>query len=417
MLSKNFLRICKWRVALMKFSIYTYFAWDNDTNRFKLKKNMYFIFNQFGLMCYCYFIGAVSAYHAVGYVSKEPENGVDEIFDVDFKPRDEGKARLNGLVHIMYCLAATGVVGNLGVNLLTKRHECVDLMNMLIEYDMGHQEMYKEYLVRHPDNKRFHKEMDILLLILAVITTLFPVIFAFLIFKDFYPEHQILLRYFELKVEYEWKFVPLLILVIYMLLQACDIMFIMDVAGSMHLICCPIWLRLLHPERVEILKGAPNFRCHIECSLNEVQILRFYKEQQLRQRAYNSMFGNRLVTGHHSSCLYISAFGLFICIRHWRFILEPGYSMAPLAVFLCCFAEYMEVRLVERVAIKSGEYLQTLGSLARGEGRRLVRLQKALKSYRNLQPQHAYPYYRLTRENYLRFVHSIVDVLVTILVI
>ncbi|CAL8129249.1 unnamed protein product [Orchesella dallaii] len=417
MISKNFLRICKWGVAIMKFSIYTYFEWDNDTNRLKLKKNMYFVFNQCYLMCYCYFIGVVSAYHAVGYISAEPENGVNEIFDVEFKPRDEGTAILNGLVHIMYCLAATGVIGNLGVNLLTKRHEFVGLMNMSIENDLRYQEMYKEYLERHPDNKRFHKEMDIILLIIAVGTTLVPVIFAFLIFQDFYPEHQILLRYFEIKVEYKWKFAPLLIYFIYMLLQACDILFIMDVTGGMHLICCPIWLRLMHPERVEIEEGSPNFRCHIECSLNEAQILRFYKEQQLRQEAYNSIFGNQLVTGHHSSFLYISAFGLFICIRHWRFILEPGYSMAPLAVLLCCFAEYMEVRLVERVAIKSGEYLQALGILARGEGKRLVRLQKGLKSYRILQPQHAYPYYRLTKENYLLYVNSIVDILVSILVI
>ncbi|CAL8145264.1 unnamed protein product [Orchesella dallaii] len=348
---------------------------------------MYAVFNTCFTISYCYIVGAITAYHAMGYISAEPENGTEDIFDVDFQPRDEALSILCGLAHLMYAFACTGMI-----------------------------EIYKEYLNRHPNVKRYHKESDSVLLLLAVGTLVVPILFGIFIFQKFSPEHQILLRYFEIELKFESNFLILLPLISYTVLQSADILFIVDVAGVIHMTSCPNWLELIHPDNVEIEEGTPKFRCHIGCTLNEVQVLRFYKEQQLLQEAFNDLFANHLVTGHHSSFLYMSTFGLFICIRYWRFIHEPGFLMAPVGASLCNFTEYIEVRFVERVANTSGEYLHTVGFLAKKEGRRLRRLQKCLKSYRPLQPQLAYPYYKMTRENYLLFVNSIIDNLVSFLV-
>ncbi|CAL8136698.1 unnamed protein product [Orchesella dallaii] len=361
-------------------------------------------------------MGPISFYHAFGYISAEPENGKDDIFDVEFQPRDEAFSILSGLAHVMYAFACTLMMGNFEILLITKRREFVDFINMTIQNDLRYQEVYKEHLSRLPNIKRYHKESDALLLLIAVGTVVVPFILGGVIFQEFCPEHQILLRYFEIKVKLEWKFVPMLVYAIYMILQVCDILFILDIGGILYLNSCPIWLQFIHPDAIEIEEGAPKFRCRIGCTLNEVQILRVYKEQELLQKGFNAMFANRLVTGHHSSFLYISTCGLFICIRHWRFIHQPGFLMAPLGAFLCTFAEYFEGRFVEKVTNTSGEYLRSLGVLANEEARRLNRLKKYLKSHRPLQPQLAYPYYKLTRENYLLFVNSIVDNLVSFLV-
>ncbi|CAL8145249.1 unnamed protein product [Orchesella dallaii] len=383
-------------------------------------------------------MGPICFYHAFGYISAEPENGTDDIFDVDFQPRDEAFSILSGLAHIMYAFACTLMMGNFEILLITKRREFVEFINMTIQNDLRYQgryhfinnlknernflniiqlaEIYKESLNRLPNIKRYHKESDALLLLIAVGTVVVPFILGWVIFQEFCPEHQILLRYFEIKVKLEWKYVPMLVYAIYMVLQVCDILFIIDIGGMLYLNSCPVWLEFLNPDALEIAEETPKFRCHIGCTLNESEVLRVYKEQEILQEGFNAMFGNRLVTGHHSSFLYISTCGLFICIRHWRFIHQPGFLMAPLGAILCSFAEYVEGRFAENVTDTSGEYLHSLGVLANEEPRRLRRLKKCLKSHRPLQPQLAYPYYKLTRENYLLFVNSIVDNLVSFLV-
>ncbi|CAL8145252.1 unnamed protein product [Orchesella dallaii] len=416
MISPDFLRIVKWRMALTKFSHFTYISWDSETNRMILAKNYYSIFSSCYFILYLYTVGVISIYHAFGYLSAEPDNGADNIFDDDFHPRDETFSILAGMAHIMQALASTLMMGNFQVLLITKRREFVEFINMAIQNDLRYQEIYKEYLNRIPNIKRYHKKSDAVLLLVAVGTVVIPFLFAFVLFQDFCPEHQILLRYFEVQVKFEWKFMPLLAYVIYMIVQACDILFIIDIGGMLYLNSCPVWLELIQPDVVEIQEGSPRFRCRIGCTLNEVEVLRLYKEQEILTEGFNAMFANRLVTGHHSSFLYISTFGLFICIRHWRFIHQPGFLMAPVAAFLCILAEYIDGRYVEKVTDTSGKYLQSLGVLANEKGRRLSRLKKCLKSHRPLQPQLAYPYYTLTRENYLLFVNSIVDNLVSFLV-
>ncbi|CAL8145261.1 unnamed protein product [Orchesella dallaii] len=416
MISPNFLRIVKCRMALMKFSHFTFISWESDTNRMVLKRNPYCIYSSCCLTFYLYAVGAFSLYTAYEYISPEPENGESDVFDVDFQPRDEALSLLCGLAHLMYALACTGMIGNLGVLMITKRLEFVNFINMTIQNDLRYQEIYKEYLNRHPNTNRYHTVSDSVLLLLAVGTLVVPILFGFVIFQEFFPEHQILLEYFEIKVKFEWKFLILHPFISYIVLQAADILFIIDVAGMSHMTSCPNWLELIQPDNVEIEEGTPKFRCHIGCTLNEVHVLRFYQEQQLLQEAFNDMFANHLVTGHHSSFLHIITFGLFICIRYWRIIHKPGFLMAPVAAFLCMLTEYIEVRLVERVANTSGEYLHTVRVLAKKEGKRLRRLQKCLKSYRPLQPQLAYPYYTMTRENFLLFVNSIIANLVSFLV-
>ncbi|CAL8146241.1 unnamed protein product [Orchesella dallaii] len=374
-------------MALTKLSHFTYISWDSEKNRMILGNNYYGIFSTCYFILYLYAVGAISIYHAFGYLSAEPENGTDDIFDDDFHPRDEAFSILAGMAHIMHALASTLMM-----------------------------EIYKVYLNRIPNIKRYHKSSDAVLLLVAVGTVVVPFIFAMVLFQTFCPEHQILLRYFEVKVKFEWKFMPFLAYAIYMILQACDMVFIIDIGGILYLNSCPVWLELIQPEAVEIQEGTPKFRCHIGCTLNEVEVLRLYKEQAILEEGFNAIFANHLATGHHSSFLYISTLGLFICIRHWRFIHQLGFLMAPVAAFCCTLAEYIEGRYVEKVADTSAQYLHSLRVLANEDGRRLRRLQKCLKSYRPLQPQIAYPYYTLTRENYLLFVNSIVDNLVSFLV-
>ncbi|CAL8145255.1 unnamed protein product [Orchesella dallaii] len=416
MISSNFLRIVKWRMALMKFSQFTYISWDSETNRMILSEYHYGIFSSFSFTFYLYTMGPFSLYHAFGYIFAEPENGTDDIFDVDFQPRDEASSILSGLAHITYAFACTLLMGNLEILLITRRREFLEFINMTIQNDLRYQEIYKESLNRLPNIKRYHKESDALLLLIAVGTVVVPFIFGWVIFQEFCPEHQILLRYFEIKVKLEWKYVPMLVYAIYMALQACDILFIIDIGALLYLNSCLVWLQFIHPDAVEIEEETPKFRCHIGCTLNEFEVLRVYKEQEILQEGFNAMFANRLVTGHHSSFLYISTCCLFICIRHWRFIHQPRFLMAPLGAICCTFAEYVEGRFAENVTDTSGEYLHSLGVLANREPRRLRTLRKCLKSHRPLQPQLAYPYYKLTRENYLLFVNSIVNNLVSFLV-
>ncbi|CAL8145258.1 unnamed protein product [Orchesella dallaii] len=416
MISPNFLRIVKWRMALMKFSHFTFISWESDTNRMVLKQNRYCIYNSCYLTLYMYAVGAISLYHAFEYISPEPENGESDVFDVDYKPRDEAFSILSGLAHLMYALACMGWAGAMEIVLITRGGEFVDFMNLAISGNLKYQEVYKDHLGRDGYMRRSHNTTDMILLVTAIGSVIIPLIFVNVLFYEFCPEHQIMLRYLEIKIMFEWKFLPMVVTGYYCILQVADLVFIIVVMGMTYLNCYTNWLKLLTPTVVRINNGSAIFTCNLGCTMDEKQVIMVYKEQMVLQERFNNLVGNHYVTAHHSSFLYISAFGLFICIRNWRFIHEPGFLIAPIAPVCCTLTEGVEVKFVEGARKTSANYLKVVAKLAKKHRRQLRGIPKYLKSCRPLQAQLAYPYYQLTPGNFLLFINSIVDTLVSLLV-
>ncbi|CAL8145270.1 unnamed protein product [Orchesella dallaii] len=416
MISETFLRVLKWRMSLMKYSAFTFISWDNKTNRMAQKKSIFSICNCCYLITYLYCVSLVATYFATGFISTESESGIEDIFDEDYQPRDEELATLCGLAHLMYACASVGLVGNLYVLLLTKRKTFVDFVTVSIDNSFQNQEKYKELLEGNPEAKRIQTLCECIIFLVAAATVVTPFIYGTVIFHEFCPEHQILIRLFEIKVKPEWKFVPLWLYVNYMVLQCCDLVFILDIGGILYLNNCITWFRLLRPVALKTSRESPKFLCNLGCTLDKNEVIMTYKKQQLLHSRYNSIFANNLITGHHATFLYISAIGLYICIRNWGNIYKPEYFMAILGPFFCILAERIEVNFVEDVIAKSSDYLYALDSLMKTENWRLKGLRKHWESLHVLEPKLAYPYYNLTYENFLLFLNEIVDKVVFLLV-
>ncbi|CAL8147180.1 unnamed protein product [Orchesella dallaii] len=416
MISEKFLRVLKWRMSLMKYSSFTFICWDNKTNRMTLKKNVYSVFNCCYLITYLYCMSIVSTYFATGFIFPEPNNGIDDVFDEGYQPRDEELATLCGLAHLMYACACLGLMGNLYVLLLTKREEFVNYVTVSIDNSLRDQEKYKELLQCHPEAKRIQTLSECIIFLVAAATVVVPVIFGTVIFHEFCPEHQMFLRLFEVKIRFEWKFVPLWLYVNYITLQCCDLIFILDIGGILYLNNCITWLRLLKPVAIKAAPESPKFLCNLGCTLDRNEVIMVYKKQQLLHGRFHGFFASNLVTGHHATFLHINAIGLYICIRRWENIYKPEYFMAILGPFFCILAEWIEVNFVENVMAKSAAYLNALDSLTKTGNWRLKGFRKYWEALHVLEPKLAYPYYMLTYENFLLFLNEVVDKVVFLLV-
>lgn len=73
----------------------------------------------------------ITSYYIMDYLFTDWENGNQDVFDVEYKPRDEAKAALIHSVHAMY-LGAFVLIGGCWIRLYIVRREIIAWTNMTL---------------------------------------------------------------------------------------------------------------------------------------------------------------------------------------------------------------------------------------------------------------------------------------------
>ncbi len=85
--------------------------------------------NFYQTMVYMAVMFAITTYYITDYLSTDWKNGNQDIFDVEYKQRDEAKAALIHAGHAMY-LGAFVLFGGLWIRLYTMQTEIIAWTNM-----------------------------------------------------------------------------------------------------------------------------------------------------------------------------------------------------------------------------------------------------------------------------------------------
>lgn len=278
-------------------------------------------------------------------------------------------------------------------------------------------DLFHELLKKNRTAKQFQQVTDTLMLVIAVFSFAIPLIMSGVIFFEVCPENYMIRSVFEVDLDMSWKFILFPIVFGYGLMNSGDLIFIIDMAGVLHMHCSAFWLAYLTPESIKVDNtGDILFRCRLGCMMKADQLLLFYRANTILTRTWNDIIAHPLTTAHHKAFLYLTVLGLFICIRHWNKLLLPGFQMAILSPVICLVAEYIEATFVMAMKEKSEQLLKRVGTLAKQEQQRTVNIRASLKGMFPLETLLAYPVYKLNKQNFLRFQNETINLLVDMLV-
>ncbi len=275
---------------------------------------------------------------------------------------------------------------------------------------------YKTYLAGNLDAKRIQRISDVIIVGVGGATVIVPFIYGGLLFQSALPENRIITEVLEIPLKFHWTMLPLTLPLAYTIINATDIIFIIDISFVVYFQGWVYWNHLLEPVSVTFVKGIPNFTCRLGCVLTQDELIDFYKEQKTLERLMNNVWAHWLITLHHGSTVLLSTIGLFICIQYTDRLLEPGFLMAPLAMILCTVLEYIETMFVVDAYNSSDGLLMKWKELAKHEKGKLKKSLKHLDGFRPIQAQLAYPYFAISKENFLEYQEQIMGFLVDLLV-
>lgn len=277
-------------------------------------------------------------------------------------------------------------------------------------------EKYKDDLAGNVEVKRIQKISDCIIIGVAGATVIVPFVYGGLLFQSLLPENRLITEVLEIPLKFHWTMLPLTLPLAYTIINATDIVFIIDISCVVYFQGWVYWNTLLTPVSIKFVNGVPFFTCHLGCVLSQDELIEFYDIQKVLEKYLNKIYANWLVTLHHGSTILLSTIGLFICIKYTDRLLEPGFLMAPLAMVFCTVLEYIETMFVVDAHDRSDEFLMKWKNLAKCEKSKLKKSLKHLHGFRPIQAQLAYPYFAISKENFLEYQRQIMEFLVDFLV-
>lgn len=275
---------------------------------------------------------------------------------------------------------------------------------------------YQAYVDESLEVKLVQKVSDGIIIGVAWATVFLPFVYGVLLFQPVLPENRIITEILEIPLKFDWRLLPLSLPLAYTVINATDFLFFWDISSVIYFQGCVHWNHLFEPKSIQFEKGIPQFTCRLGCKLSEEELIQFYKEQKILERYFNDLFGHWLVTQHHACTIALSTIGIFISIKYPERLLEPGFQMAPLAMVCSFVLEYIETMFVVDAYERSNNLLSSWNNFARKEKGKLRNSLKYLRGFRPIQAQLAYPYFNLSKGNFLAYLNQTTDILVNLLV-
>ncbi|CAL8136249.1 unnamed protein product [Orchesella dallaii] len=401
----------------MKYSHCTFFQWDKTTNRICIRDPLYILLNLLFVAGYGFVLSATALFWVILHIRNDHENGIQDVWDVAFQPRDKAQDSLMQIIRLMYVSIWVLLAGVWG-RMLYIRKQHAEFLNIMINYAERQQEKYGRYLERYNPSKPHMRKCEAILFGIFAGTTFFPFLYGFLIFQPVIPENTFLTEVFEVKMNFDGSLLPLILMLTldYGVIEGCEILFMADIGGVIYYDCCAYWTKLLEPIDLRFDKGEAKFTCRIGCVLTFDEMIEFYREQEILERLFNNIYGHIAITSLHASSLSLWTLGCYVCIRHSEDLLRPGFQMAPTTVVLATVVEYLPMVYAVEAYDNSCTFLKSMTVMVEKEKRATRKILKYSKHFRPLELQVAYPYYMLNRENFLAFINQGVDILVNLLV-
>ncbi|CAL8091307.1 unnamed protein product [Orchesella dallaii] len=339
----------------------------------------------------------------------------NDLPDTDYIPPDPSRESIQSTVYVMFITTFILIICS-GVRVRQQRYQLVHFVNMMIESCLKYQDRYKEHVRNFPGLKRFIFLTDLTVLVTGLGTTVVPTLFGFAMLQKGSPINSVLTELLEIPIKLSWRSVPFMLFIYYITLQGTDIVAQVDVPEIILFCCSNIWLTLLEPVSITVRKGVVRFTCKLGCTLEVDQLRQLYRERQIMFRWMNAFYAHFLITIHHAALLVLCTMGCYQTIRHYNFLLIPGYQLIPLAILMSVGFEYVETIFMVNGYTRSKRFVNSFKSLAQRERRWTRKIQKDFATMMPLQGQLAYPYFTINMDNLLNFGNAVIDLLVNCLV-
>ncbi|CAL8091310.1 unnamed protein product [Orchesella dallaii] len=388
-------------------------SWDANSNRMTVNPSIYRNVTNFFLYFDLTVMGGRMAYKLWSQLSSSTKN---DILDTGYTHSKQSYSEgLQATIYVMF-ISTFILIVCAGVRVRQQRHQLTQFVNMMIENCQKYQDLYKEQIRTFPGMKKFIFLTDLPLLIMGLGTAIVPILFSFTVLQKGSPFYNMLTEDLELTVKLSWRIVPLMLLAYYFSIQAADVVFLLDTPGILLFCCSNIWLTLLEPVSITVRQGVVNFTCKLGCTLELDQLRQLYRERQILFRWLNAFYAHILITVHHAALLVICTLACYQLIRHYEFLVIPGYQLIPLAILGAVGFEYVETILIVHGYTRSKTFVNSFKTLAQRERKWTRKIQKDFATMMPLQGQLAYPYFSINMDNFLNFGNAVIDLLVNCLV-
>ncbi|CAL8146208.1 unnamed protein product [Orchesella dallaii] len=411
MISKAATRIIGLRTRLMMLSGATYLSWDSSKQQI-VKPNRFWVLQAFNAQLGGLYIGiifAVDLYHKL--VDEDiTEEGEYTKNEADLEYFASIMIEIGELV-LALCIVFLGFV------CILKLDDFIYSFNQILSCSNSFYDMLKEKnLDMNAAHKKSEKMLEFLLAYLFIVSIVLPFGLAAAVFHPIEATHHILETWFEIKVTFEWEFLPLFIFSV-IVLVACG--------GTVSILCSHIacyfmltttYLDDLKPVAIFKRTGARRSILNTKFfgEMEDVEILKMYRIQRLLNILLNDFYKSLLVSYHHVAVLATAVVLICFAVKFndimlsggiMAYVVVLGSVMAPFALM------YFQSGMCGRLVKISNEFKRTSNKI----GERRLLLAKFARSSDTFYIQVAHPFYTIDNVTFVEFCDQVVSYVITLL--
>ncbi|CAL8136356.1 unnamed protein product [Orchesella dallaii] len=273
---------------------------------------------------------------------------------------------------------------------------------------------YKRILTPAAFSTRAHKHFEWMIYLTSYISLIFPLVFAGGILHPSEPTHKILSFYLEIKVTPSLSSLPWIFWIMWGALLITNTIVFLSFLAILSMISSALWCTALTP--VSANDGGFYHTRSLGILHNET-IITLYRSLQLLFRCCNCVCESFKLTFHVGSAGIVAAVLAFLFVRHAYTLVTSvgGISLILLAAlgFSVVFAvAYGECFLIHQTRLLSEEIKMKIIETSRLKSYE----SKAAKSFTPLLLQVRYPFQIVSKDTFLEYCDSVLDLTVQILV-
>ncbi|CAL8112451.1 unnamed protein product [Orchesella dallaii] len=411
MFSKRLFKILGFRNYIMQIGYTSPFRWDFATHR--LISAPWYVFWNFKMYTFyvCMFgilLGTRLAQKTI--LNKNVIFGEDETEVKKHRLEPVIIALDIGVIALLICITSLFAL------IALFKDEIIKFFNEMLDFDAFLDEIFRNNLKgRNKLDNNTAAEIDLLMLLVAVSTLFIPVMFGLYFLQDTEPLNRFFLEVLEVEIKPELKFLPLVLFVMWSVLQCCNVAGLFLSIGIMYIKFVPFWLTALNPSKILRCGCGSRFQMKYVTNLGllgEQSMIKLHRTHQVLNRIFNHFMANPLLSNHQAGLQVLVIVTCFLTIEYFEEMLyTPGYQLVFVTIFLCFFIVYVEAKIVSDANITADEFRRKIRSLTR----RKNEVFKSMGGTWSLRIHIAYPYYTVSRTTFLEFVQRTVEFLVDLL--
>ncbi|CAL8085702.1 unnamed protein product [Orchesella dallaii] len=280
--------------------------------------------------------------------------------------------------------------------------------------------MHRNHLQFGPYQRKAIKEIDFLVIYLAIVCTLMPIAYGGIFLQRYEPVHQLFLDVFEIDVTFELRHINILVSIFWALSSCGVVIFHTIVVIVVYYEFANICLSSLVPRNLHLHHTSQRLHKYdVETTcfgvLEDEEVVQMYRTQQMFNVLVNDIYASLLFSIHQPILMIIIVGLSFVVFKIYHVVVAMGFLAPVMAfggIFVVLFVVYLESENLGMLI----EHSAAFKIIGRGFSSRRSLFWKFAVSCPNLWFDLAHPFFKISRGTFWDFFCRYVDFLINLLV-